>query len=164
MTGVEHDDLHAAEPLRSVPALEFRQRNVIRLPLAHREDQSGWRDARDQLAVATQQAEMKHEPGLPRVLDRLEAVERRNRLYEASWSGYQRAIELTPAPPLYLNDGAVILHYYLEREFERAREMYKLARDKAQEALAGDNLNNEDRAGYKIALRVGRRKNTAKLS
>lgn len=74
-------------------------------------------------------------------------------LFEKAWKAYQRAIELAPDKPHLRNDGAVILHYYLERDYDTALEMYEQARDMAQEQLEAGGLSEEDRALAETALR-----------
>lgn len=56
--------------------------------------------------------------------------------FERSLDCYERAITLERRPE-FLNDGAVILHYYLERDYDKAIEMYDAA-----EALAVEWLEN----------------------
>lgn len=81
--------------------------------------------------------------------------------YEKSWAGYQRALAIDPENPAYLNDGAVLLHYYLDRELERAAEMYRQATVNAEKLLADENLSQDKRDLFKIALRDS--KNNLKL-
>lgn len=81
--------------------------------------------------------------------------------YEKSWAGYQRAIDLEPTNPAYLNDGAVLLHYNLERDYERALEMYAQATEHAEQLLADKNLSKDKRELFRIALRDS--KNNRKL-
>lgn len=81
--------------------------------------------------------------------------------YEKSWSGYQRAIDLEPTNPAYLNDGAVLLHYNLERNYELALEMYAQATANAESLLENENLSKDKRELFRIALRDS--KNNRKL-
>lgn len=81
--------------------------------------------------------------------------------YEKSWAGYQRAIGCDPENPAYLNDGAVLLHYYLDRDLEKAIEMYKLAETNALRLLEDESLSKEKRELFRIALRDS--KNNRKL-
>lgn len=74
-------------------------------------------------------------------------------MYERSFEAYTRALELSPGNPAYLNDGAVILHFYLEREYERALAMYIEATAAAEKLLAGGDVSAEDRPVVEIALR-----------
>jgi len=56
--------------------------------------------------------------------------------FERSLECYERAITLERRPE-FLNDGAVILHYYLERDYDKAIEMYDEAEALATEWLEG---------------------------
>ncbi len=47
--------------------------------------------------------------------------------FEESWRAYEQALELRPDDANLLNDGAVILHYYLHRDYDKAQEMYEQA-------------------------------------
>jgi tetratricopeptide (TPR) repeat protein len=66
-------------------------------------------------------------------------------LWESAYAAYQRTLELAPDHPAYLNDPAVMLHYSLERELERAEAMYVRAIERAEEELAGTALSTSDR-------------------
>jgi tetratricopeptide (TPR) repeat protein len=66
-------------------------------------------------------------------------------LWESAYAAYQRALELAPDHPAYLNDTAVMLHYYLKRESERAEAMYARAIERADEELASASLPAADR-------------------
>lgn len=83
-------------------------------------------------------------------------------LWERAYEAYSRALELSPDDPSILNDTAVMLHYYLDRDTERAKEMYKKSNAKAQEQLARKDLSAETRQLYEIALRDSKN-NLAKL-
>ncbi|MDP6408578.1 MAG: tetratricopeptide repeat protein [Planctomycetota bacterium] len=87
---------------------------------------------------------------------------RREAFWERAWVGYSTALELEPANPAYLNDGAVILHYCLERDLDVAADMYERAFALAEELLARDDLSEELRDLYRIARRDSRN-NLAKL-
>jgi hypothetical protein len=80
----------------------------------------------------------------------------RQACWERAWVGYSTALELDPGNPAYLNDGAVILHYCLERDLELAAEMYERAFARAEEELARDDLSEELRDLYRIARRDSR--------
>jgi len=73
--------------------------------------------------------------------------------YERSWQAYGKALELEPENPAFLNDAAVILHYCLDREPDRAKAMYEKARERAEIELARTDLTPEIREIYRIALR-----------
>ena len=84
-------------------------------------------------------------------------------LYERALAAYERALELDPANPNYLNDTAVVLHYNLQRDLARARSLYEAARDRASEELAREDLSKDLRELYEIALRDAN-DNLAKLA
>lgn len=73
--------------------------------------------------------------------------------YERSWQAYGKALEIEPENPAFLNDAAVILHYCLDREPDRAKAMYEKAKVRAEIELARKDLAPELRDIYKIALR-----------
>lgn len=75
--------------------------------------------------------------------------------YERSWQAYQRALELDRKPQ-YLNDGAVLLHYYLDRDFDRAIAMYDEAETLAESMLAEGGLDEVEEEVVRIALRDAR--------
>jgi len=96
-----------------------------------------WRDAGDLLRSSTEAAD----------------VEARERHWERAWEGYSRALSIEPDNPAYLNDGAVVLHYNLRRELDRARAMYVRAHERALEELARDDLSDDLRRLYETAKR-----------
>jgi tetratricopeptide (TPR) repeat protein len=73
--------------------------------------------------------------------------------FEKSYKAYSTALELSPEDPAYLNDTAVLLHYYLRRETEKAKAMYKKATERAEAELAKADLPADRRELYRIALR-----------
>ncbi len=73
--------------------------------------------------------------------------------FEKSWKAYTKALALEPENPALLNDAAVILHYYLDRDLERAKEMYRKAVQRAKAELAKTDLKPEARDLYETALR-----------
>ncbi len=73
--------------------------------------------------------------------------------YEKSLEGYERALGIEPENPALLNDAAVVLHYCLDREFDRAVEMYKRSTERARAELERTDLTQETRDLYEIALR-----------
>jgi tetratricopeptide (TPR) repeat protein len=75
------------------------------------------------------------------------------RQWEAAYAAYQRTLELEPENPNYLNDTAVMLHYYLDRELDRALAMYEKAARRADEELARKDLSPTDREIVQIAKR-----------
>jgi tetratricopeptide (TPR) repeat protein len=73
--------------------------------------------------------------------------------YEKSWAAYGKALEIEPENPAYLNDAAVILHYCLDRDLERAKAMYEKSQERAKIELARTDLTPEVRKVFEIALR-----------
>jgi len=82
--------------------------------------------------------------------------------FEASYDAYRRALALAPDDPQLLNDAAVVLDYYLERELDLALEMYERAREIAEAGLDAGTVAEEDLEVWRIALRDARN-NSAKL-
>ncbi len=75
------------------------------------------------------------------------------KLYEKSLRCYVTALKLEPENPNYLNDTAVLLHYNLDRDLERALELYKLSYEYAVRDLERTDLEPETRAAVQIAKR-----------
>ncbi len=75
------------------------------------------------------------------------------KLYAQSLAAYEEALRLAPDKPHLYNDAAVILHYYLERDYERAMELYRQALAMATEQLAGEGLSEEERDLVQTAKR-----------
>ncbi|TDJ73265.1 MAG: hypothetical protein E2O39_05560 [Planctomycetota bacterium] len=73
--------------------------------------------------------------------------------YERALAAYETARELAPDKPHLLNDGAVILHYYLKRDPDRAKAMYEQALAEAQALLADAGISDEDRQLAETARR-----------
>ena len=67
-------------------------------------------------------------------------------LAERSLEAYERALELAPDDPGLVNDTAVLLHYYLDRDLERAGEMYLRAAELARAKLSAEELPEDERA------------------
>ncbi len=76
---------------------------------------------------------------------------RLNPIYERSFSAYSRALELVPDDPQLLNDTALMLHYHLERDLDRARSMYERAIALAEQKLAATDLSAEERERFETA-------------
>jgi len=76
-----------------------------------------------------------------------------NKLWEESLAAYEVALEIEPRNPNYLNDTAVMLHYYFVRELERAKAMYQRGYEEAKLMLERKDLSEDTRAAVKIALR-----------
>lgn len=74
-------------------------------------------------------------------------------LWEKSLVAYEKALALSPEDPNYLNDLAVILHYNLRRDLERAKALYEKAAKRAAEELARKDLSVADRGYREIAAR-----------
>jgi tetratricopeptide (TPR) repeat protein len=72
---------------------------------------------------------------------------------EKSWKAYSKALEIEPDNPSLLNDAAVVLHYYLKRDLDRARGMYKKAAERARIELEKKDLKPELRELYQTALK-----------
>ena len=65
----------------------------------------------------------------------------------------ERSLELDPKDPNFLNDTAVMLHYYLKREYDRVELLYTQSNARAIEELARTDLSADDRAVREIAKR-----------
>jgi len=64
--------------------------------------------------------------------------------YEESWRAYEKAVALRPEDANLLNDGAVILHYYLHRDYDKAQEMYEKAIEISTALLAAPDKLSAD--------------------
>lgn len=73
--------------------------------------------------------------------------------FEKSWKAYSKALEIEPDDPSLLNDAAVILHYYLERDLDRAAQMYRKAAERARAELEKKDLKPDLRERYATALK-----------
>ena len=76
-----------------------------------------------------------------------------HRGWERSYEAYTKALEIAPENPAFLNDGAVLLHYYLERDYDTAIAMYDEAKALAEAQLEAGGLSAEERPIVEIALR-----------
>jgi tetratricopeptide (TPR) repeat protein len=74
-------------------------------------------------------------------------------LFEKSWEAYNEALRLAPEKPHLYNDAAVILHYYLERDYDRAIELYVKAGELATRLLEAGGLSEADKALIETAKR-----------
>jgi tetratricopeptide (TPR) repeat protein len=73
---------------------------------------------------------------------------------EKSLAAYAKSAELAPEDPQVLNDWAVIYHYYLKTEDEKAEGLYKKAIMLAEEILANEaGLSTEVKNRTQVALR-----------
>jgi TolA-binding protein len=105
-----------------------------------------WRDAGEGLRRGTDEADKK-----------LAA-----QYFETALADYEKALALEPEHPNYLNDTAVMLHYYLDRDLERAKALYTKAAERAQVLLDKKGISANDRELYSTALRDSKN-NLAKL-
>ncbi len=78
---------------------------------------------------------------------------RRQDLSEKALVAYERAVDLSPDDPNYLNDLAVVLHYNLHRDLERAKSLYEKAHQKAEAELKRKDLSESVRADRETALK-----------
>ncbi|MEM7310193.1 MAG: tetratricopeptide repeat protein [Planctomycetota bacterium] len=74
-------------------------------------------------------------------------------VFEQAFVAYQRALDLSPEDPTFLNDTAVILHYYLKRDLDRALAWYDEAAERADSMLAAGGLSTEQEDLVRTALR-----------
>ena len=77
-------------------------------------------------------------------------------LHERAYEAYARALALEPENPALLNDTAVMLDYYLDRDLSRALAMYERAAARAETLLADPELSEADAELYGVALRDAR--------
>lgn len=88
--------------------------------------------------------------------------ERLEALWLRALAAYERALELEPENPNYINDTAVMFHYYLERDYDKALAMYQKAAVLADALLERKDLAPDVREVVKIAQRDAKN-NTMKL-
>jgi len=88
---------------------------------------------------------------------------RDTRRYEDAHTAYSRALELSPDDPALINDAALILHYYLHRDYDKVAEMYERAIELATEQLKDGDLDADQRQRVQTALRDARN-NLGKLA
>ncbi len=69
--------------------------------------------------------------------------EEATRLFERSFEAYAFAIVLAPDKAHLYNDQAVLLHYYLERDYDKAMSLYERALDLATRQLEAGGLDEE---------------------
>jgi Tfp pilus assembly protein PilF len=85
----------------------------------------------------------------PKPFDEAKATQ----LWEDALVAYEVSLELEPLNPNYLNDTAVMLHFYLLRDLERAKQMYAEGLVQATALLARTDLTPTRREEVKIAER-----------
>ena len=78
---------------------------------------------------------------------------RETKHYEDSYNAYEKALELDPTNPSYLNDAALILHYHLHRDLDKAEALYTKAREEAQRQLNDKSTSAFDLDAARTALR-----------
>lgn len=85
-------------------------------------------------------------------------------LWEESWTAYARAVELDPESAPYLNDAAVLLHYNLQRDYDKALDMYAKATELAAARMEEDKFESpEEKDVWRLALRDSRNNRRALL-
>jgi hypothetical protein len=76
--------------------------------------------------------------------------------FERSLAAYESAYELDPTKPHLLNDKAVVLDYYFNRELDEAERLYKRAVEQANALLEdSDSLGGFERSLAELAQRDG---------
>jgi tetratricopeptide (TPR) repeat protein len=88
--------------------------------------------------------------------------EKLDELWKRALVAYEKALALEPENPNYLNDTAVMLHYYLKRDYDKALSMYERAAVLADQILARKDLDPDTREVVKIAQRDSKN-NTVKI-
>jgi tetratricopeptide (TPR) repeat protein len=73
--------------------------------------------------------------------------------FERSLEAYRKGMDLAPEQAGLYNDAAVILHYYLDREFEQAMIWYSKSQNLAVKALTNPDLKDFERTRTEIAKR-----------
>jgi len=72
---------------------------------------------------------------------------------EESYRGYSEALKLNPDDPALHNDAAVILHYYLHRDYDKAQELYERGLELAEAELARTDLSPDRRTEMETVKR-----------
>ncbi len=73
--------------------------------------------------------------------------------YEESYAAYLRALEIDGSNPNLLNDAALILHYHLRRDLERAALLYERALEEGKRVLADPDADSFARESAATAVR-----------
>lgn len=76
--------------------------------------------------------------------------------YEDSYAAYEKALTFDDTDPRILNDTAVLLHYYLRRDRDRAVELYERAIERAEALLDDRDLDRAVKSEATSALRDAR--------
>ncbi len=71
--------------------------------------------------------------------------------YEQSFAAYERCIALAPDNARYVNDTALILLYHLDRDLDRAEQLFRRAIALARHALDNPFLDDAARDGHLLA-------------
>ncbi len=78
---------------------------------------------------------------------------RETRKYEDAYAAYSKAVELDPQNPRYLNDTALILHYHLRRDLDRAKVLYERAIKEARKIVNDAKAGTREKDDAREALR-----------
>lgn len=73
--------------------------------------------------------------------------------FEEAYVAYETALALDPSNPALLNDTAVVLHYNLRRDLDRARALYERAIEEGKRVLDDPNTDSFAQESATIALR-----------
>ncbi len=76
-----------------------------------------------------------------------------DKLWARAYAAYSKALELAPDDPNYLNDTAVMLDYYLDRELDRAMALYEKSLANATTMLEKKGLDAQKRQDLETAKR-----------
>lgn len=92
----------------------------------------------------------------------LELRKKRTALWERSLEAYEQALSLAPDDANILNDTAILLDYNLNRDLDRAEELYRRAGERATEELARTDLTPDQRSNFQT-VQTDARNNIARL-
>ncbi len=73
--------------------------------------------------------------------------------YEQAYAAYERAIELAPNNPSFLNDTALILQYHLNRDLDHAADLYQRAIDEGKRVLDDNEADSAAKDAASTAVR-----------
>lgn len=91
-----------------------------------------------------------------------ELRKKRTALWERSLEAYEQALSLAPTDANILNDTAILLDYNLNRELDRAEELYRKAGERATEELTRTDLTPDQRSNFQT-VQTDARNNIARL-